>query len=160
MSTFFSKTHAGWLTAKMKAEKEAKTNYIWLYFVIPLWALHEIDFHCNKQIVLHQYQVLPHHAHLVAAGWDERSASRKVEHLSSGWQWRFDPSTYWLWLMCLSSSLSSRHFHQRETQRRDGRGIHGPWGSQWPQCHRRVQRKWHLSCWRKTNTISKFKLLL
>lgn len=90
--------------------------------------------------------------YLVAACWGGRSASQKVEHLSSGWQWHFAQSTYWPSLRCLSASQSSKHCLQRETRQRDGTGIRGPWGSQWPRHHRRARRKWRRNCSRDIKT--------
>lgn len=97
-------------------------------------------------------------SHLVVACWGGRSASQMAEHSSSGWLWHFARSTYLLLLKYLSSSLSSRHSLQIETQQRDGTGIHGPWGSQWPHFHHRVQRKWRQSCSKEINTKGHIKV--
>lgn len=97
-------------------------------------------------------------SHLGAACWGGRSASQKVEHLSFEWLWHYAQSTYWLLLKYSSSNQSSRHCLQREKRQRDGTGIRGPWGSQWPHCHHRVQRKWRRNCSREINTKCHTKL--
>lgn len=97
---------------------------------------------------------LKQRAHLAVAGWGGRSASQKAEHSSSGWRSRFVRSTYWLSLKCSSSSPSSKHCPRRETRRRGGTGIRGPWGSRWCPYHRRGQRKWRRSCSREADSVS------
>lgn len=71
--------------------------------------------------------------------------------LSFGSQLHCGLSIYSLWLKCWSSSLSSTHHLQRETQRTGVTGTRAPGGSLWPLCHRTGQNILHLS-WRERET--------
>ncbi len=71
--------------------------------------------------------------------------------LSSGSLLHCGQSIYSLWLKCWSSSLSSTHHLQRETQRMGVTGTRAPWGSRWPPCHHTGLNILHLS-WRERET--------